>query len=139
MKLKTIFFLSISISTITICSSICIPEQNCPYKSGYCKVDICECFPGYTTFINKTEINQVYCNYKQYSKWIPFIFELFIPSSGLIAIKRVMHGLIKLILFLLFCFRVSFTFILIFILMYTIDLICIFFKAYRDGNGVPLY
>ena len=139
MKLNHCFYFLLLIIAIKEISSICIPGDNCPTNSGICKADICECLPGYQTLINKNT-NPVFCNYKQYSKWIPFFFELFLPSIGLFYIKRYFHGFIKLALFLPLIWgkNVPILIFLIFSLMYIVDLILLFLKVYNDGNGMPL-
>ena len=97
---KYILYFAILISLINIISNICIADGNCPSNSGVCNLDVCECLPGYKTLINDNNTNQVFCNYKQYSKWVPFILEFIFPSIGLFFIRRIFHGFIKLTLFI---------------------------------------
>ena len=137
-----IYYFLILIVTIKESTSVCIPGDNCPLNTGVCKADMCECLPGYYTLINgNTNINPVFCNYKQYSKWYPFLLELFFPSIGLFFIRRFFHGVIKLALFLPIIWgsaNFPFFWFLIFVIVYITDLILIYFRFYRDGNGVPL-
>ena len=142
MKIKYIYFLLTLFSVINISSNICIPEENCPSNSGFCQADICECLPGYKTLITDNNTTQVFCNYKQFSKWVPFILELFFPSIGLFFIGRYFHGFIKLALFIPLIWgnwNISFFWVIIFAIIYLIDLFCLYFKLYADGNGIPLY
>ena len=142
MRYKYIFCFVILISVINFISNLCVPDQNCPTNSGVCRANICECLPGYKTLINDDYTNHVFCNYKQYSKWYPFILELFFPSIGLFFIRRIFHGFIKLALFIPVIWRNwnnSFILGLIFFFMYIFDLVCIYFKFYADGNGISLY
>ena len=140
MEIKYFFYLILLISIIKECSNVCIQGDNCPSNSGVCKADICECLPGYQTLIiNNT--NPIFCNYKQYSKWYPFILELFFPSIGLFFIRRFFHGFIKIVLFLPIIwgnFKVPGFWFFLFALMYLADLVLIYFKIYKDGNGIPL-
>ena len=140
MKLKHCLYLILLILRIKETINICIPGDNCPKNSGICKADICECLPGYQSLLNKNE-KQVFCNYKQFSKWYPFLLELFFPSIGLFFIRRYLHGFIKLALFIPLIWgnkNVPLIFFLFFSIMYLIDLILIIFKIYKDGNGIPL-
>ena len=139
---KYILYFAILISLINIISNICIADGNCPSNSGVCNLDICECLSGYKTLINDNNTNQVFCNYKQYSKWVPFILEFIFPSIGLFFIRRIFHGFIKLTLFIPLIWgswNISFIWVFFFILMYIIDLLGLYFKFYADGNGISLY
>ena len=142
MLYKYLLYSTILISFINIISSICIQDGNCPSNSGVCNLDICECLPGYKTLINDNNTNQVFCNYKQYSKWVPFILEFIFPSIGLFFIRRIFHGFIKLTLFIPLIWgswNISFIWVFFFVLMYIIDLLGLYFKFYADGNGISLY
>ena len=142
MKSKCIIYLIILLLSILESSGICIPGDNCPKNSGFCKADICECLPGYKTLIYENDTNPVFCDYKQYSKWTPFILELFFPSIGLFFIRRIFHGFIKLSLFIPLiwgCSNIPIILIFLFSLIYIIDLFYLYFKYYTDGNGIPLY
>ena len=141
MRYKYIFCFVILISVINFTSNLCVPDQNCPTNSGVCRANICECLPGYKTLITDNNTTQVFCNYKQFSKWYPFLLELFFPSIGLFFIRRYLHGFIKLALFIPLIWgnkNVPLIFFLFFSIMYLIDLILIIFKIYKDGNGIPL-
>ena len=139
--LLTLFILYISIGNIL---SVCVPGDNCPYFQGVCKFGKCVCLDGYQTFIQQTSKKPIYCNYEQYSRWLPFVLEFFIPSSGLFYIGRNKHGFIKLFLFimglsfgrdtnsLLCIFGIAFCF------MYFFDLIGLAFALYYDGNNIAL-
>ena len=140
-KIKLLLSLFIIYVNIGNIASVCIPGDNCPYSTGFCKLDTCECLPGYTTFITDPNANQQFCNYKQTSKWIPFILELFLPTIGLFYLGRYFHGFIKLALFLPLLFSgkdVSLIWFLLFLLIYITDLVCLYFCIYSDGNGFPL-
>ena len=95
-RIKLTFIILFLFLCINKIKSVCIPGDNCPFNSGVCKMDVCECLSGYQTLITKDYINPVYCNYKQTSRWIPFIFELFIPPIGLFCLGRYFHAFIKL-------------------------------------------
>ena len=142
LKIKYFLFIILIISVINQSSNICIRGGNCPINSGFCNLDICECFPGYQTLITQN-INPIFCNYKQYSKWLAFFLELFFPSIGLFYLRRFVHGFIKLILFIipliLGANKASVISLLLFTCIYIMDLVGIFLKIYEDGNGVPLY
>ena len=142
MSLKiNLYLLFVILLNIGIISSVCIPGDNCPYYSGYCKLDICECLYGYQTFITHQINNPVYCNYKQTSKWIPFILELFLPTVGLFYLGRYFHAIFKLILFLPLVWKgkeISLYWFFLFFILYIVDLVCLFFSIYSDGNGIPL-
>ena len=140
MEIKYFFYLILLVSIIKECSNLCFQGYNCPNNSGVCKADICECLPGYQTLIIY-DTNPIFCDYKQFSKWYPFILELFFPSIGLFLIGRFFHGFIKLALFLpiiLGNIKVPEDWIFLFGLMYFVDLVLIYFKIYKDGNGIPL-
>ena len=140
MKMKYCFYLILIISFIKASKSICIPGDNCPTNSGFCKADICECLPGYQTLISDNT-NVVFCNYKQYSKWYPFLLELFFPSIGLFFIRRYFHAIIKLVLFVIVVWgnaKISALWFFLFALMYIVDLILLYFRIYKDGYGIPL-
>jgi hypothetical protein len=59
----------------------CISGKNCLIKQSQCIADICEYNKGYKTLSFKsTPIDQqIYCNYKQISQYIPMITEFFLP------------------------------------------------------------
>ena len=91
--------------------------------------------------------NQVYCNYHQTNRLLPFILEFLAPSIGLLYMGRLVHGLIKLFCFLTLTLykpklgrNNSFIALIsvIFFFLYIIDPICIIFGIYYDGNGMPL-
>ena len=142
MSLKiNLYFLFLILLNIGNISSVCIPGDNCQYYSGYCKLDICECLYGYQTFITHQTNNPVYCNYKQTSKWIPFILEIFLPTVGLFYLGRYFHAIFKLILLLPLIWKgkeISLYWFYLFFILYIVDLVCLFFSIYSDGNGIPL-
>ena len=140
LKIK-LFFLFLIFLNLGSISSVCIPGDNCPTYSGFCKADICECLYGYQTLIKHQTNNPIYCNYKQTSKWIPFVLELFIPSIGLFYLGRIFHGIFKLILFLPLIWKgkeISLYWFFLFFILYLVDLVCLFFRLYSDGNGIAL-
>ena len=140
-KIKMLFTLLILYINIGKIASVCIPGDNCPYNSGFCKLDTCECLPGYSTFITNANANQVFCNYKQTSKWVPFILELFLPTIGLFYLGKYFHAFIKLALFFPLIWKgkdASLLWFFFFFLIYVTDLVCIYFCVYSDGNGFAL-
>ena len=91
--------------------------------------------------------NITYCNYHQVNRIVPFILEILFPSVGLFYIGRLIHGFIKLyfiIIIVLYDNKVLpfnlFVGIscLTFLILQVIDLICLAFAFYRDGNGISL-
>ena len=138
---RNLYFLFLILLNIGNISSVCIPGDNCPYYSGYCKLDVCECLYGYQTFSTHQTNNPVYCNYKQTSKWIPFILEIFLPTVGLFYLGRYFHAIFKLILLLPLIWKgkeISLYWFYLFFILYIVDLVCLFFSIYSDGNGIPL-
>ena len=145
--LSILLILSINIKDV---SNVCTPGGNCPKKSGICIAGECICMPGYQTLnIPGSMEPSIYCNYEQKSRWIALIFELLFPSLGLFYIGRIVHGIIKLFLFistlivrnnrpsgscLLCCCCIVYGFLILLI----VDIICLIFGLYLDGNGVPL-
>ena len=57
---------------------------------------------------------------------------------GLLFLGRKIHGFIKLFLVLMLVFGIN-IFTVIFVFLQFIDLFCILFLIYTDGNGMPLY
>ena len=94
--LITFIFTNIIIQTTesTICNSI-----NCPSPNGKCHQNKCICNFGYQNF-NLNQSNIKYCSYQQINKFIPFILEIVLPSTGHFYIGKTYLGLLKLILIL---------------------------------------
>ena len=94
------------------------------------------------------EGNQIYCNYRLINRYIPLILEFCLPSAGLLYMGRKVHGYIKLFSFLVFFLQYKVISLrynsflgfisLIFIFLQVIDLFCLLFLIYYDGNGMPL-
>ena len=124
----------------TYASQYCIEGGNCPINRGICQGDTCVCMYGYKTLSGPTPDQTIYCNYEQYSRWKPFIFELFVPSIGLILIHRFTHGFIKLFIMISLLYdKVPRQLVACgFFILYVVDLICLLFAIYKDGNGIPL-
>ena len=140
-RIQLVCFILILCINIENVSNLCIQGDNCPYYQGVCNLGVCECLPGYQTFITKDTTQTIYCNYAQTSRWIPFFLELIIPSLGLFYLRRFFHAFLKLALFTPLLWKgksVSLFWFSIFFLMYIIDLICLFFCIYSDGNGIAL-
>ena len=134
--------------SINSIKALCIPGENCPANQGYCSGSECVCLYGFATFNkNATNNNLTYCNYHQINRFAPLIIEIFFPSIGLIFIGRIFHGLIKMTLYIIiilcghqvlkYNIIIGFVFY-IFIFLYFIDLFCLTFAIYRDGNGIKL-
>lgn len=140
-KMKLILIFLIIYINIEAVSSICTQGVNCPDYQGVCQFGQCVCLAGYQTFITQQVNDPIYCNYKQTSKWVPFLLELFLPSIGLFYLGRYFHAFLKLILFMPLIWsgsKVSIMWFFIFFLVYVIDLVCLFFRLYADGNGIAL-
>ena len=140
------FIFFIFLLNINPIKTVCIPGENCPYGKGVCSQTKCECFYGFQTLYTN-EGNQIYCNYRQINRLIPLIIEFCLPSIGLFYMGRIIHGLIKLFcIIMLGLYKIKlldaniFTALIamVFLFLYSIDLICIIFAIYRDGNGIPL-
>ena len=65
-----------------ISSQNCNPRTNCRRRNGRCINDICECNYGFATFLKPNSKQIIYCNYEQIDNWVPFILEIFLPSTG---------------------------------------------------------
>ena len=141
-KIKLISVFIIIYLNIGRISSVCIQDGNCPFNQGVCRLDKCECINGYQTYItDQTSTNPIYCNYKQTSKWVPFLLELFFPSIGLFYLGRYFHGFLKLALFEPIIWRgkdISPFWLFLIFIVYLVDLFCLFMKYYSDGNGIAL-
>ena len=140
---KTYLFFALFILYINIenISSACIEGTNCPYGQGVCRANVCVCLKGYETFITQDTTTPVYCNYGLTSRWVPFFLELFLPTIGLFYLGRYFHAFIKLALFFPIMLNRSnvYTFWgLLFSIIYLVDLVCLFFGVYSDGNGYAL-
>ena len=136
--------------------------RNCPAIKGQCVKSECVCTRGYVTaHLDRTKPFE-YCNYEQISRWVPFILEFLIPTSGNFYVGHTMRGFIKLI-FLIgpiliwgfgyilknACYKdtdeiinsVSFISLLVllgFFLFQLTDLILYGIAYLPDGNGIPL-
>ena len=97
---------------------------------------------------SSNETNQIYCNYRLINRYFPLILEFIAPSVGLLYMGRINHGLFKLFCVFIIVLRNGkilgenfFTALIstIFFFLYVIDLFCILFLIYTDGNGMPLY
>ena len=73
-----IFYIFIILIINTKQSTLC-NEVNCYSPNGQCIHNKCICNYGYQTFELK-ENNGKYCTYKQITRWLPLILEIFLPS-----------------------------------------------------------
>ena len=147
-RINYLFIFIVIYLNIDSIKTACIPGENCPINQGFCSQSQCICLYGYKThFKDENQSNQIYCNYRQINRLVPLIIEFFFPSFGLFYVGRIIHGFIKLFCIItLFLYKRKvlaaniFTFLiaLIFISLYFIDLICLLFAVYYDGNGMPL-
>ena len=146
MRFHYLFLFIIFLLNIDSIKTICVPGDNCPIGQGVCINSECVCDYRYQTLYSN-ETNQIYCNYRLINRYIPLILEFIFPSVGLLYMGRKIHGLFKL--FCVFILALSKAQILgnniftgliaiIFIFLYVIDLFCILFLFYNDGNGMPL-
>ena len=146
MKIHYLFIFIILLLNIDSIKTICVPGDNCPIGQGVCINSECVCDYRYQTLYSN-ETNQIYCNYRLINRYIPLILEFIFPSVGLLYMGRKIHGLFKL--FCVFILALNNAKILgdnifigliaiIFLFLYVIDLFCILFLLYNDGNGMPL-
>ena len=146
MKIHYLFIFIILLLNIDSIKTICVPGDNCPIGQGVCINSECVCDYRYQTLYSN-ETNQIYCNYRLINRYIPLILEFIFPSVGLLYMGRKIHGLFKL--FCVFILALNNAKILgdnifigliaiIFLFLYVIDLFCILFLIYTDGNGMPL-
>ena len=146
MKIHYLFIFIIFLLNIDSIKTICVPGDNCPIGQGVCINSECVCDYRYQTLYSN-ETNQIYCNYRLINRYIPLILEFIFPSVGLLYMGRKIHGLFKL--FCVFILALNNAKILgdniligliaiIFLFLYVIDLFCILFLLYNDGNGMPL-
>ena len=146
MKIHYLFIFIILLLNIDSIKTICVPGDNCPIGQGVCLNSECVCDYRYQTLYSN-ETNQIYCNYRLINRYIPLILEFIFPSVGLLYMGRKIHGLFKL--FCVFILALNNAKILgdnifigliaiIFLFLYVIDLFCILFLLYNDGNGMPL-
>ena len=146
MKIHYLFIFIILLLNIDSIKTICVPGDNCPIGQGVCLNSECVCDYRYQTLYSN-ETNQIYCNYRLTNRYIPLILEFIFPSVGLLYMGRKIHGLFKL--FCVFILALNNAKILgdnifigliaiIFLFLYVIDLFCILFLLYNDGNGMPL-
>ena len=143
-----IWYLIIFFICVGYVKSLCIQGENCPINQGFCSEGQCICLYGIVTFSKFENPNNItYCNYHQVNRIAPLVIEIFFPSIGLFFIGRLIHGFIKLsliIIILLYGKKVlPFNLIValagyIFIILHVVDLICLAFAFYRDGNGIRL-
>ena len=137
MGIHYLFIFIIFLFNIDSIKSICIPGENCPIGQGVCINSECVWEYRYETLYTN-ETNQIYCNYRLTNRFIPLILEFIVPSMGLLFLGRKIHGFIKLFLVLMLVFGIN-IFTIIFVFLQFIDLFCILFLIYTDGNGMPLY
>ena len=143
-----IWYLIIFFICVGCVKSLCIQGENCPINQGFCSEGQCICLYGFVTFSKFENPNNItYCNYHQVNRIAPLVIEIFFPAIGLFFIGRLIHGFIKLsliIIILLYGKKVlPFNLIValagyIFIILHVVDLICLAFAFYRDGNGIRL-
>ena len=69
---------------------------NCPFGQGQCINEECFCIKGYKTVTLEQNKPFEYCNYKQYSRWTPFVLEFLFPTIGHFYIGNFYRGVLKL-------------------------------------------
>lgn len=155
------------ILTILFSLSLCQKEPicsiaNCPFGQGQCINEECFCIKGYKTVTLEQNKPFEYCNYKQYSRWTPFVLEFLFPTIGHFYIGNFYRGILKLsimigplLIWLMgyviknCCFKdddeiigtisiCSSIVFLIFVIFQFVDLIYYAFAWLKDGNGVQL-
>ena len=133
---------------------------NCPFGQGQCINEECFCIKGYKTVTLEQNKPFEYCNYKQYSRWTPFVLEFLFPTIGHFYIGNFYRGILKLsimigplLIWLMgyviknCCFKdddeiigtisiCSSIVFLIFVIFQFVDLIYYAFAWLKDGNGV---
>ena len=99
MDFLKVFIIFLSLISFVL-SQQCTMGQNCPYNQGICAGNVCECLDGYKTRYNPklTQEQQIMCNYKQISHFVPLILEIFLPGIGHFYVGKYFLGFIKLIL-----------------------------------------
>ena len=146
MKIHYLFIFIILLLNIDSIKTICVPGDNCPIGQGVCINSECVCDYRYQTLYSN-ETNQIYCNYRLINRYIPLILEFIFPSVGLLYMGRKIHGLFKLFCVFILALNNAKIFgdniligliAIIFLFLYVIDLFCILFLFYNDGNGMPL-
>ena len=90
------FYIFTMLIIITKQSTLC-NEINCPSINGKCIHNKCICNYGYQTF-NLKENNGKFCSYKQMTRWLPLILEIFLPSFGHFIIGKTYIAVFKLTL-----------------------------------------
>ena len=147
MRIHYLFIFIIFLLNIESIKTICVPGENCPIGQGVCINSECVCEYRYQT-LHTNETNQIYCNYRLINRYFPLILEFIAPSVGLLYMGRINHGFFKLFCVFIIVLRNGkilgenfFTALIstIFFFLYVIDLFCILFLIYTDGNGMPLY
>ena len=80
----------------------CILGKNYPANQGLCVSDMCVCSEGYHTLLaqNIPLDQQIFCNYKKISQYIPIVLEIFLPSIGHFIVGNYWLGIVKLSLLL---------------------------------------
>ena len=145
-RIHYLFTFIIFLLNIASIKTICIPGENCPFGQGVCSKSECVCHYGFKTLYSY-EGNQIYCNYRQINRLIPLIIEFLFPSIGLLYMGRIIHGLIKLFCVIILTLYkakildanlITAFIAIVFLFLYVIDLICLIFAVYSDGNGIPL-
>ena len=79
----------------------CLFGKNCPYNQGFCIDTKCECVEGYWSLMKKElpPESQIFCNYEQYSLYLPLFLEFVIPLGlGHLFVGKYWFALVKLIL-----------------------------------------
>ena len=161
-SLKTLFFITISLTLIESTYSFC-NEGNCPTTRGMCSNNKCICNENYITTDNKVlENNGIFCNYELKSRFIAFLLEFFFPFgvghfySGKIYLAIIKLGLFAIMicscccvlccvvgkeagsLSLVVCIIIVLS-IIVLVVMEICDLIGYGLGIYKDGNGYEMY
>jgi hypothetical protein len=125
----------------------------CDSTGGIClkegEYEKCTCIDEYATF----PPNGVKCSYKRLDRAVPLLLEFFLPFGiGHLYARRHAHCLVKfsLFLYLILTFRnnpklsrskhfVNQFMVLIFTLIYAVDLLGFATGLYKDGNSINMY
>lgn len=125
-------------------------ECNANTCNGECIEEICNCQEGYIDISSlKQDIKA--CSYKQRRLILAFYLEFILPGVGHIYAKRIVFGVMKTFIFLLFIFilmnigdKASYanilkiTFTIVFAMLHVLDILAFLLNKYTDGYGIPL-
>jgi hypothetical protein len=125
-------------------------DSLCNITGGTCvNENECKCDEKWANFKG----DDVLCDYKRIDRAVPLILEFFLPFGvGHFYSQRYVHGIIKFSLFMYLVISlknnpqlsvskhyVNQLMVLIYILVYTIDLLGFATGIYKDGNSISMY